>query len=211
MAFFTKLTGGDPRPDSPSQTTDPTRVARTIVELVSSIPPTTEVANADPQKRARDLQVKAAMKAAAISGAMTLPPGPWGMALMVPDLLAVWRIQAQLIADTAGVFGKSAVLRREEMFYCLFRHGAAHVCRDLLMDRVGERVLLRRVTVGLLQGVAGKVGMRVAKRVLVKSVARWLPLAGSAGVAAYAYYDTLQIGFTATALFGQVGPGTPDQ
>jgi hypothetical protein len=206
MGFLTKLTGGDHPPEPPSDTTDPTRVARTIVELVSSIPPTTELASADPHKRARDLQVKAAMKAATVSGAMTLPPGPWGMALMIPDLLAVWRIQAQLIADTAGVFGRSAVLRREEMFYCLFRHGAAHVCRDLLVDRVGERVLLRRVTVGLLQAVAGKVGMRVAKRVLAQSLARWLPLAGSVGVAAYAYYDTLQIGFTASALFGRVEP-----
>jgi hypothetical protein len=206
MGLFTKWTRGDHPPDPPSEKTDPTRVARTIVELVSSIPSTTEPASADPHKRARDLQVKAAMKAAAVSGAMTLPPGPWGMALMVPDLLAVWRIQAQLIADTAGVFGKSAVLRREEMFYCLFRHGAAQACRDLLVDRVGQRVLLRRATIGLLQAVAGKVGMRVAKRVLAQSVARWLPLAGSAGVAAYAYYDTTQIGLTATALFGPVGP-----
>jgi hypothetical protein len=185
-----------------SETTDPTRLSRTIVELVSTIPPTTEPASADPHRRARDLQTAAAMKAAAVSGAMALPPGPWGMALMIPDLLAVWRIQAQLIADTAGVFGQSAVLRREEMFYCLFRHGAAHVCRDLLVDGVGERVLLRRATVGLLQAVAGQVGMRAAKRVLAQSVARWLPLAGSAGVAAYAYWDTTQIGLTATALFG---------
>jgi len=201
------LTGGEHPKDPPSGTADPTRVARTIVELVSSIPPTTEPASADPHKRARDLQVKAAMKAAAVSGAMALPPGPWGMALMVPDLLAVWRIQAQLIADTAGVFGKSATLRREEMFYCLFRHGAAQVCRDLLVDRVGERVLLRRATVGLLQAVAGKVGMRVAKRVLAQSVARWLPLAGSAGVATYAYYDTMQIGRTASVLFGRIDSG----
>jgi hypothetical protein len=206
MGIFTKLTGEDPPPEPPSERTDAARVARTIVEIVSSIPTTTELACADPPTRARDLQLKAAMKAAAVSGAMTLPPGPWGMALMIPDLLAVWRIQAQLIADTAGVFGKSAELRREEMFYCLFRHGAAHVCRDLLVDRVGERVLLRRATVGLLQAVAGKVGMRLAKRLLAQSVARWLPLVGSAGVAAYAYYDTIQIGRTARALFGPVSP-----
>lgn len=206
MGIFTKLTGEDPLPEPPSERTEAARVARTIVEIVSSIPATTEPASTDPQARARDLQVKAAMKAAAVSGAMALPPGPWGMALMIPDLLAVWRIQAQLIADTAGVFGKSAVLRREEMFYCLFRHGAAQVCRDLLAERVGERVLLRRATVGLLHAVAGKVGMRVAKRLLAQSVARWLPVAGSAGVAAYAFYDTIQIGRTASALFGPVGP-----
>ncbi len=206
MGLFTKLTGGAHPSDPPSGKTDPTRVARTIVELVSAIPPSSEAACADPHKRARELQVNAASKAAAVSGAMTLPPGPWGMALMVPDLLAVWRIQAQLIADTAGVFGKSAVLRREEMFYCLFRHGAAQACRDLLVDGVGQRVLLRRATVGLLQAVAGKVGMRVAKRVLAQSVARWLPLVGSAGVAAYAYYDTTQIGLTASAMFGRADP-----
>ena len=42
---------------------------------------------------------------------------------------------------------------------------------------------------------------------IAKSVARWLPVVGSLGVAGYAYYDTAQVGATAIELFD----GDPDR
>jgi DNA-binding NtrC family response regulator len=40
------------------------------------------------------------------------------------------------------LFGKTATLSPEQMLYCLFRHGAGHLLKDVVA-RVGERVLVR--------------------------------------------------------------------
>jgi len=175
-------------------------IATAIMDLVSFVPATTEQPNALPHERARAIQTSAALRAAAVSGALALPPGPLGLLTILPDLIMVWRIQSQMVADIAGAFGKSARLSQEQMLYCLFRHAAAQVVRDLVA-RFGERVVFRRATLKALQAIALRLGVNVSQRVIAKSVARWLPVVGSAGVAGYAYYDTSQVGATATELF----------
>jgi hypothetical protein len=105
-----------------------------------------------------------------------------------------------MVADIAGAFGKSAVLSREQLLYCLFKHTAAQAVRDLVV-RVGERYLVRRAGLRVVQGVAAKVGVKVSQRAIATSVSRWLPVVGIVGVAGYAYYDTAQVGATAIAFF----------
>jgi hypothetical protein len=177
-------------------------IATAIVDIVSFVPQSTEVLSPQPQERARAIQTAAALRAAAVSGALALPPGPLGLVTILPDLIMVWRIQSQMIADIAGAYGKSARLTQEQMVYCLFRHAAAQVVRDLVA-RVGERLVFRRATLRVLQAIALRLGVKVSQRVIAKSVARWLPIVGSVGVAGYAYYDTAQVGATAVELFQQ--------
>jgi len=175
-------------------------VAKAILDIVASVPGTKEVRGATPEERARTIQTTAALKAAAVSGTLALPPGPWGLAVIIPDLVTVWRIQAKMVADIAGAYGQTAHLSQEHMVYCLFRHAAAQVVRDLVA-RVGERVVFRRATLRALQLMARRLGISVTQQVIAKSAARWLPVVGSIGVAGYAYYDTTQVAATATELF----------
>ena len=104
-----------------------------------------------------------------------MPPGPLGWLTIAPELLAVWKIQAQMVSDLAGIYRKAATLTREHMVYCLFRHTAAQLLRD--------------------------VAVRVAQRSAGGSIARWLPVVGAVGVGAYAFYDTSQVAGTAIELF----------
>ena len=171
-----------------------------ILDVVASVPPTTEVPHAAPRERARVIQTAAALKAAAVSGTLALPPGPWGLAVVIPDLIAVWRIQAKMVSDIAGAFGQSATLTQEHLVYCLFRHAAAQIVRDLTA-RVGERLVFQRATLRVLQTLAGRLGVKVSQRTIAKGAARWLPVVGSIGVAGYAYYDTSQVAATALELF----------
>jgi hypothetical protein len=109
-------------------------------------------------------------------------------------------VQAQLVADIAALHGKSTSLTREQMIYCLFRHSAAQLMRDLVV-RIGERTLVQRASLRMIRGILEKVGIRLAQRAIGKGVARWLPIVGSVGVAAYAFYDTSQVGKTSIDLF----------
>ncbi|MEY3124171.1 MAG: hypothetical protein RLZZ573_691, partial [Pseudomonadota bacterium] len=86
------------------------------------------------------------------------------------------------------------------MLYCLFKHVAAQLFRDVVV-RVGERVVVQQTTVKVLQTLAQQLGIRVAQMALHKGVARFVPLAGAVGVGAYAYFDTLQVAKTAVELF----------
>ncbi len=178
----------------------PQRIAGSVLDFVARLPATSEPANAAPEDRARAIAGRAATKAAMAAGTLGLPVGPAGWLTILPELVVVWKIQEQMVADLAGVYGKQATLTREQMIYCLFRHSAAQVVRDLVV-RVGPRLLIRNASLRVLQTIAEKIGVRVTQRVLGKSLARWVPVVGALGVGAYAYYDTGQVAKTAIDRF----------
>ncbi|MFN3302913.1 MAG: hypothetical protein ACK44A_04250 [Roseateles sp.] len=171
-----------------------------VLALVAQPPEpgcTRVVRPADAAARAID---SAAAKAALAAGTLALPPGPLGWATIAPEMLAVWQIQRQLVADIAALYGRSAQLGPAQMMWCLFRHTAAQALRDLGV-RVGERVIVRPAAQQLLQRVAAAVGVHVGKQAASRALSRWVPVVGAAGVGAYAWWDTRQVGRAAQQLF----------
>ncbi|MCD9005421.1 hypothetical protein LDO31_04055 [Luteimonas sp. XNQY3] len=177
-------------------------IAEAIFGLLGQIPDSTLVPVGNPEEEARRLANAASTRASLTAGALALPPGPIGWLTLIPELIAVWRIQAQLVADVASLYGKTSTLTQEQMIYCLFRHAAAQAMRDIVV-RVGGRVLVKRSSLRVLKRVLARVGVKVAQRTIGKGVARWLPAVGALGVGAYAYYDTAQVAKTAIEFFSQ--------
>jgi len=186
------------------------RTRDALLELISRVPESSEDRAVDAAMRARELTTAAALKAATISGGLALPPGPLGLVTVLPDLYAVWRVQARLVSDIAAVYGQRAFLSQESMAWCLFRHAAAQAVRDVI-TRVGERVVVNGTSLRALEAILTKVGVTTTERLLERGAARFIPVVGALGVAAYAYYDTGQVGRTAMDLFGQeiVAAGAP--
>jgi EcsC protein family len=176
------------------------RILQLLERLVAEIPETDEAESRTPDGRAREIARNAAIKAAMVSGGLALPPGPLGLLTILPDLYAIWKIQAQMVADLAGAYGKKGYLNREQMLYCLFRHAAAQAVRDIAI-RVGERILIRRTALRSGQRALKRIGVRITQRITGNAIARWLPIVGALGVGAYAYYDTGQVADTAIDLF----------
>jgi uncharacterized protein (DUF697 family) len=166
-------------------------VADAIENIIASVPATRESASKHPGAAARALARKSATRAAALSGALALPPGVFGMMTVLPDLIAIWRIQSQMVADIAGLYGKEVELTRAHMVYCLFRHATSQLARDVAV-RAGERLVFRQMSGGAL-----------------KSVLSWLPVIGAVAVAGYAYYDTLQVAKTAIGVLETPGLTLP--
>jgi len=134
-----------------------------------------------------------------LSGALALPPGPFGMLTVLPDLYLIWQTQRQMVADIFGLYGRSAELTRVHMLYCLFRHAASQVLRDVAV-RTGQRMMMQQLSAGALKHVVSKIGANVTRRLTGRAASRWVPLAGAAAVSAYAYWDTLQVAKTARRL-----------
>jgi hypothetical protein len=176
-------------------------VVDAIEDVVARVPATRERAVEAPEVAARRLARRAAARAAAISGTLALPPGILGLLTVLPDLVAIWRLQAQLVADIAGLYGRELQLTRTHMLFCLFRHAASHVARDVAV-RAGERFVIRQVSGGAMRSALTGVGMSLTQRVAGTTASRWLPIVGAAAVAGYAYYDTLQVAKTAVKMLG---------
>ncbi|HTR58610.1 MAG TPA: hypothetical protein VMM27_10570 [Casimicrobiaceae bacterium] len=171
-------------------------VSDAIESIIAGVPPSHEHVVDAPEVAARALARRAAARAGALSGTLALPPGLLGMLTVLPDLIAIWRIQAQMVSDIAGLYGRDLQLTRTHMLYCLFRHAASHLTRDFVA-RAGERFIIRQLSGGALRSVLTGIGINVTQRLASTAASRWLPVIGAAAVAAYAYFDTLQVAKTA--------------
>ncbi len=210
----------DAPPDEKIAATVHSRIAQTILDAIAHIPDTDERKSRTPREQARKIASAAAARAGLSAGALATPPGFAGMLTLIPELLAVWRIQTKMIADIAGIYGQTLKLTREQMLYCLFR-ATAPTAVGALVVMVGESVLVRRPTLRAIQKISEKVGIKVTQGLLGKSIARWLPLVGALGVGAYTYYETGRVAQTAIELFeraievevtvSDVTPPTPRQ
>ena len=191
------------------------RITQAILDVIGRIPETDERKSRNPRDQARHLASTAATKAALAAGGLATVPGPAGMLTVIPELISVWRLQTQMVADIAALYGQKSRLTQEQMLYCLFKATAAKAVGELVVI-IGQRVLVRRPTLQVLQSVAQRVGIKVTQKLLGKGIARWLPIVGALGVGAFTYYETGQVAQTAIDLFEKpieveatVSPVTP--
>src|SRR4029077_14445615 len=122
-----------------------------------------EGASDDSRGRAKALGKAAALKAAAVSGSLAIPPGPAGLLTLVPDLFLIWKIQGQMVSDVAAAYGKTAFLTREGLMHCLFKHAAAQAVRGIVVQG-GERLLIRKASSELFERALERVGVSVSER-----------------------------------------------
>ncbi len=174
---------------------------KTIQEIISRVPESKIEIDADRPAQLRSLSSAASWKAAGVSGALSIPGGPFFLVTILPDLALVWRIQAQLVADIARVQGRTDQLSSEILLYCLFKQGDLGLS-DIVV-RVGERYLVKRARGGVLQRLIERVGVRVLRRWIGKRAAAIIPLIGAAAVARYSRKDTLEVAETAIHLFSR--------
>ena len=174
-------------------------IIETLERVLADIPAPKAGRSDVPQEAAEAIARRAAKRAALLSGSLALPPGPLGFMTLLPDLYLIWQTQRQMVSDIFGVYGRSAELTKTNMLYCLFRHAASQVLRDVAV-RAGERVVVREMTAGALRGALSTLGVTVTQRVAGATAGRFVPALGAAAVAGYAYWDTLQVAKSAHRL-----------
>lgn len=171
-----------------------------MLDALGDLPHSGRQPSRQPEADSRRLLRWAGGRAALTAGALALPVGPLGWLTVLPEITAVWRIQARLVADIAALHGHQRPLTREEVLYCLFRHSSGRLVRDLVV-RAGDRSLVQTASLRALQLLAARLGTRLARRIASEGLSRWIPVAGAVGVGAYALWDTRQVAATAIDLF----------
>ena len=86
------------------------------------------------------------------------------------------------------------------MVWCLFRHSAAQLLRDVAV-RTGSRIVVQKLSTTALKKIVEKIGIKISSKFVSKSLLRAIPAIGAIGNGAYAYLDTKEVGKTAIAYF----------
>jgi hypothetical protein len=177
-------------------------LAAAILDVVARVPSSTEPTSPDPPARTRTLATRAARTTAALSAAAALPPGPIGWLTLLPELAAIWRIQARLVVDVAAAHGRPEAATREVLLHCLFSHSLERPLGGFVV-RAGERLLVRSASYRALQPVARAIAARLSTRTLGRGIARFVPVAGSIAVGAWAWRETMRVARNAEAVFSR--------
>jgi hypothetical protein len=178
----------------------PIGLAAALLGVVTRVPASREPPAADPAARSRSLARVAQAKSAAVSAAAALPPGPIGWVTLAPELVVIWRIQSQLVADLAAAHGRHHALGPELLLHCLFAHSLERPLGGLVA-RVGERLLVRTASYRALQPLVRSIAERLARRTLARGAGRFVPVAGSAALAGWAWRETGRVAASATEAF----------
>ena len=176
------------------------KLSTLLFELITDIPESLYSPTENSDDKIKKLIRQAAIKASAVSATLSVPAGVTGVLTSIPDIAAIWRIQAQLVSDIAATYGKFAMLSREAMVWCLFRHSAAQLVRDIAV-RTGSRIVVQKVSFAVLETLLKKIGLKVSTKFLGRAALRAIPAIGALGNGAYSFYDTTEVGKTAAAYF----------
>lgn len=176
------------------------KVSSLLFELITDIPESLHSPAENSEEKIKKLIHQAAVKASLVSATLSVPAGVTGVLTSIPDIAAIWRIQAQLVADIAATYGKFAQLSREAMVWCLFRHSAASLLRDVAV-RTGSRIVVQKLSLSALQKLLQRIGVKVSTNFLGRIALRAIPAIGAIGNGAYTFFDTMEVGKTAATYF----------
>ena len=169
------------------------KLSALLFELITDIPESLHSPTENSDEKIKKLIRQAAVKASLVSATLSVPAGVTGVLTSIPDIAAIWRIQAQLVSDIAATYGKFAQLSREAMVWCLFRHSAAQLVRDIAV-RTGSRIVVQKVSFAVLEKLLKKIGVKVSTKFLGRAALRAIPAIGALGNGAYSFYDTTEVG-----------------
>jgi uncharacterized protein (DUF697 family) len=152
-----------------------------------------------PIRAVEDIVSVCAYKNAAISGGMSLVPGPWGMVGVAPEIALVMKNQIEMVYDIGVAHGKGKVLSKELVAAVLVSALSSGVAGLLVMH--GGKILVKRASLRIFQRVIALLAGKITQQALKSAISKWVPLAGAAFMAWLSKAMTEKIGAKADELF----------
>ena len=144
----------------------------------------------------------ASWKAFTISTVAAIPPGPLGVMTILPELLAVTRIQIGLIFRIAEYYGKQATVNSTIVALILGNAAGIAIGRELTSTLHGK-VIIRKIADVALQRFIANIGAKVLGRIIARVPIRLIPLLTAPVFGALSKTATTRIGEEAMMLFSQ--------
>ncbi len=171
-----------------------------LIDLIMKMRP--EVEPLKPCDTLENMISKASWKAFAVSTAASLPPGPIGVLTILPELIAVTRIQLGLIGKIARYFGKDEMLNGTIIVLILGNAAGITVGREFLKC-VDNKIIIQRMSLLALQNFAARIGAKILGRIVARMPTRWIPLVTAPLFGAISKKATERVGWETVTLFSQ--------
>lgn len=133
-----------------------------------------------------------ANKNALITGASSIIPGPFGMALAVPEIAMITKNQINMIYDIGKSLGKEKVMSKELILGILLATTGATTIGLITVQ--GTKILVKRTSLRVFQKIAQLFGVKILQQGAKSMIGKWIPGLGAAALAAWTRYSTIEIG-----------------
>lgn len=164
--------------------------------LMKLAPEDLDIGNKTPEQ----LTSEASWKAFGLTTAASFPPGPFGWATLLPELVGLTKLQINLIYAIAKYYGKTGQFNQRTVLY-IFGSQAGIALGRTMMRNVGGKVIVRAISSKIILEIAAKVGAKMGARMLAKAAGRWIPFILAPIFGAFSKSMTTAIGEEAQKLF----------
>jgi hypothetical protein len=145
---------------------------------------------------------KEAQKAFALSTAAGLPPGPIGWLTILPEIMALLKIQVNLIYKIAKFYQREAKVNKKIVLLIL---GSAMgiAAKHKILAKVGTRIIVKAMSTTAIRNICKRIGLRIGARILQRGLGRWIPIVLAPIFGAFSYSMTKRVGNEANDLLRQ--------
>jgi uncharacterized protein (DUF697 family) len=143
---------------------------------------------------------KASRAAFLISTGAAIPTGPIGLATIVPEVVAVTKLQIDLIYKIAKFYKQETKMNKTIILAVL---GAALgvVLKHALINKVGSRIIVKSLGAESAKRITREIGEKFGARLLRKGLGRWIPIILAPFFGYFSLSMTRKVGREADLLF----------
>lgn len=161
---------------------------------------------AEPLATPDEMIDEAAQRAFKISTALGLVPGPIGMAIILPEVAALTKLQINLIYRIA-TYHKKLERVNKEIVLLILGNAMGLAAGEALVRKAGARLVAKSVDTRVIRGLARKIGTHVIDTTAERAIGRWIPMITAPLFGYFSRSLTRKIGREANRFFsGQMGP-----
>lgn len=169
-----------------------------FADLILSFSPDSPTVDGTPE----DMIKTASRKAFLVSAAAGVVPGPWGWATILPEIIAVTKIQIDLIHSIAAFYKKHAQLTPSLTLLIFAGQAKIQIGKNLVRNTAGKFVV-REMTKKTARQVAQRVGAAIGVKITTRALGRMIPFILAPLFGAMSKSMTTDIGNEAIKIFNQ--------
>lgn len=140
---------------------------------------------------------------AVVTGGLSLVPGPWAVATAIPEVVLLVRNQAMMIYEIGVAYGKEKSMNRDLILSIMV--SSLGVGGIGLATAQLNKFLMKKVMVSGFETMLPAFTQKISQQVLRSIIGGFIPVIGSAALAAWSRYYTKRIGMQAVAYFSGEG------
>lgn len=143
---------------------------------------------------------KAGRQAFAISTCAGMIPGFLGFFSILPELIAVTKLQINLVYKLAKYYGKAHRLN-PSIIFSIFATAMGVGEHRIFMREAGPRIVVKALSSHAIQSLAPRIGTRISAQMAGKRLARWIPILTAPAFGYFSKSMTERIAYAADEVF----------